>query len=154
MPDSSYEAVSDVAGGPVGGGQRDDRADGEGDNQCCPSPGSHQHLSWPPARLRPDWALLRAVSIPNCDRQGATVPEVNPGLPGVGPVDVPVPAHQRSCTVARKYLSYRPSIAPSSACGSGGRLAASAFCRAWATLRAPGITVVTPGCWMTQRSAH
>src|SRR3984957_1403218 len=56
------------------------------------------------------------------------------------------PAHQRSCTFARKYLSYRPSIASSSACERGGRAAASAFCRACSVLRAPGITVVTPGC--------
>jgi len=57
------------------------------------------------------------------------------------------PGHQRSCTWARKYSSYRPSIASSSACG---RAAArgSEFCLAWSVLRAPGITLVTPGCWI------
>ena len=34
-----------------------------------------------------------------------------------------------------------------------GRAAAAAFCRTCSGLRAPGITVVTPGCWMIQRSA-
>ena len=44
-------------------------------------------------------------------------------------------------------------MAASSAVLSGGRSAAAAFCSAWSGRRAPGITVVTPGCWMTQRSA-
>ena len=44
--------------------------------------------------------------------------------------------------MARKYLSYSPSIAPSSACGSGGRLAALAlalllFSPIWITMSEP-----------------
>src|SRR5262249_60764412 len=42
-----------------------------------PPPGSQQHLPWSPAQLVRDWGYLSAVSILNCDRQGATVPEVN-----------------------------------------------------------------------------
>jgi len=37
---------------------------------------------------------------------------------------------------------------------SGGRAAALAFCRACLAFLAPGITVVTPGCWMIQRKAN
>ena len=37
--------------------------------------------------------------------------------------------------------------------GSAGSSPAAAFDRAWSTERAPGITVVTPGCWTTQASA-
>ena len=36
---------------------------------------------------------------------------------------------------------------------SGGRAAPLAFCRACVTFLAPGITVVTPGCWMIHRNA-
>jgi hypothetical protein len=70
------------------------------------------------------------------------------------PFPGPGPCYQRSWILARQYLSYSPSVAPSSACGSGGRLAASAFWRACPVWRAPGITLVTPGCWMTQRRAR
>jgi len=36
---------------------------------------------------------------------------------------------------------------------SGAAEAAAALARACSTLRAPGMTVETPGCWMIQRSA-
>ena len=45
------------------------------------------------------------------------------------------------------------SMPRSSAAVSGGRPAAAEFWRACSGFRAPGITVVTPGCWITQRSA-
>jgi hypothetical protein len=61
--------------------------------------------------------------------------------------------YQREWISARKYLSYSSSISPSACSLSGGRSPAAAFCLACAVLRAPGITVVTPGCWVAQRSA-
>ena len=61
--------------------------------------------------------------------------------------------YQRSWTWARMRRSYRSAIAASSASLNGGSAAAAAFCSACAALRAPGITVETPGCWITQRRA-
>src|SRR5690606_21683738 len=60
---------------------------------------------------------------------------------------------QRSCTCGRTRSPYSSRTPARNASGSGATSAAAAFARACGSVRAPGITVVTPGCWITHASA-